>query len=135
MKTQISKLRSGTKNQVLNPEINYSQLPHATSHGGHGGTNSLVVSEVWKKVVSENPGTMKIYVKGIFLDLNANWSLSRKSVSFYSPITKEDLKEKFFIEPSKKQNPYISVQGGNIILVSNGKNSFTHICPSFIDIL
>ena len=46
MKTQISQLRSGTKNQVLNPEVDYSQLPNATSHLGHSGTKHSEVDKV-----------------------------------------------------------------------------------------
>lgn len=135
MKTQISILRSGTKNQVLNPEVDYTKLPHATSHVGHGGTNSSEVENIWHKVISENPETMKVIVKGIELEMEASWSLSRKSVNYISSITKEDLENKFGITPSKKETPYISIQHGNIIIVSNGKNSYSHICPSFVKIL
>jgi len=135
MKTQISPLRSGTKNQVLNDTIDYSKLSNATSHVGHGGTNQNEVENVWKKVISENPETMNIIVKGIKLELKANWSLSRKSVSYNAEISKQDLEDKFFIKASKNQTPSISIQYGNIIVVSNGKNSYAHVCPSLIEIL
>lgn len=135
MKTQISNLRSGTKNQVLNPEFDYSKLPNATSHIGHGGTNQSEVESVWAKVILENPEKMNVVIKGIELEMKANWSLSRKSVSYNASISKEDLESKFGITPSKKETPYISIQFGNIIIVSNGKNSYSHICPSLIEIL
>ena len=135
MKTQISNLRSGTKNQILNPQIDYTMIPGATSHVGHSGTNKNYVDEVWKMVISENQETMKVLVKGIEIDLKANWSLSRKSVSYWGTISKEDLEDKFYLKASKKETPSISIQNGNIIIVSNGKNSFTHICPSLIEIL
>ena len=72
MKTQISNLRSGTKNQILNPEIDYSKLQNATSHIGHSGTNHYEVESVWAKVISENPEKMKVIIKGIELEMKAN---------------------------------------------------------------
>ena len=135
MKTQISQLKSGTKNQILNPEMDYSQLPKATSHVGHSGSNQNDVEQIWKQVTSEHPEQMKVRVKGIEIDLKANWSLSRKSVSYWGSISKEDLEDKFYLKASKKETPSISVQHGNIIVVSNGKNSFSHVCPSLIEIL
>ncbi len=48
---------------------------------------------------------------------------------------KEDFEDKFSLRSSKKGTPSISIQHGNIIVVSNGKNSFSHICPSLIEIL
>lgn len=135
MKTQISQLRSGNKNQILNSEIDYSQLPVATSHVGHTGSNNEDVETVWKRVTDENPETMKIVVRGLEVELKAKWSLSRKSVSYNGSISATDLEDKFFLKASKNGTPSISVQYGNIIVVSNGKNSFAHICPSLIEIL
>ena len=135
MTTQISNLRSGTKNQLLNPQIDYSKLPPASSHVGHSGSNQNDVEQIWKRVISEHLEQMKVRVKGIEIDLKANWSLSRKSVSYNGYLSKEDLEDKFYLKASKKETPSISIQHGNIIVVSNGKNSFTHICPSLIEIL
>jgi len=135
MKTQISNLRSGTKNQILNPQIDYATLPNATSHVGYSGSNRNDVDQVWEQIIAENPETMKVVVKGIEVDLKAHWSVSRKSVSYFGTLSKEDLEDKFYLKASKKETPSISVQNGNIIIVSNGKNSFTHICPSLIEIL
>ena len=134
MKTQISHLISGTKNQILNPEIDYSQFPQATSHVGHSGSNHADVERTWKRVTDENPEVMKVIVKGIAVELRANWSLSRKSVSYWGGISKGDLEDKFYLKASKKETPSISVQHGNIIVVSNGKNSYSHICPTLIEI-
>lgn len=39
--------------------------------------------------------------KGI--EVTANWSLSRKSVSYWGGISKEDLEDKFFLKASKKE--------------------------------
>ena len=135
MKTQISQLRSGTKNQILNPEIDYSKLPKATSHVGHSGSNQEDVESIWKRITDENPETMKVIVKGIEVELTANWSLSRKSVSYWGSLSKEDLEDKFCLKSSKKETPSISIQHGNIIVVTNGKNSFSHVCPSLIEII
>lgn len=135
MKTQISQLRSGTKNQILNPNVDYSKLPKATSHIGHGGTNSIEVGAVWEKIKLENPKRMKAIVDGIELEFTAHWSTSGKSVSYSAEISKTDLEKKFYLKAAKKETPYISIQSGNIIIVSNGKKSWTHICPSFVEIL
>ena len=135
MKTQISQLRSGTKNQLLNKDIDYSTLPKATSHVGHSGSNQYDVERIWTQVIAENPETMKVIVKGIELDLKANWSLSRKSVSYWGAISNEDLEDKFYLKSTKKEIPSISIQSGNIIVVSNGKNSYSHVCPSLITII
>lgn len=135
MKTQISELRSGTKNQILNKEIDYSQLPPASSHIGHSGSNNYAVREVWEMVTSENPKKIKARIKGIEVELTASWSLSGKSVTYNCPISKEDLEEKFLIEASKKYSPSIAIQNANMIVVSNGKKSFKYICPSLVEIL
>ena len=131
MKAQISNLRSGTKNQILNPQIDYTTLPNARLHG----SNQNDVEQIWKQVIAEHPETIKVIVKGVEVDLKANWSLSRKSVSYWGTITKEDLEDKFYLKAAKKETPSISIQHGNIIVVSNGKNSFSHLCPSLIEIL
>ena len=134
MKTQISSLRSGTKNQILNSEIDYSKLPQATSHVGHSGSNQTEVESVWNRITSENPESMKVLVKGIEVELTANWSISNKTVSYSGSISKEVLEDKFYLKASKKQNPSISIQQGNIVVVYNGKNSYSHLCPSLIEI-
>lgn len=135
MKTQISNLFSGTKNQILNPNTDYTQRPKATSHIGHSGSNMAEVAQVWEKVTAENPEFMTIRVMGMELTLKANWSLSGKSVSYHTSISAETLSEKFGLVPSKKGTPWISIQNANIITVDNGKNSQAYICPSYIEIL
>lgn len=134
MKTQISQLRSGTKNQILNPEIDYDGSK-ATSHNGHGGSNNADVEELWNRIIDENAEGMKIIIKGIEVELKANWSLSRKSVSYSGEISKEDLEDVFHIKSAKKGTPSVSIHHGNIITVSNGKNAENYICPSLIEIL
>lgn len=135
MKTQISHLRSGIKKQLLNPEIDYSELAPSTSHTGHAGTPRELTEQVWKTVIQENPGTMKIEILGIQLDLTQNKSLSGKTVTYSGTVSPEDLENKFRIQRAKNRTASISIQLGNYIVVSNGKNEFTHICPSLVKIL
>ncbi len=135
MKTQIKDLRSGAKNQILNSEIDYSILSKSTSHVGHAGSSQVEVSEVWDKVISENPEKMKIIIKGVEIELEAKWTLSRKSVSYCGNISEEDLEDKFSLKSAKNKIPTFCIDFGNIIEVSNGKNSFMKICPSLITII
>jgi len=134
MKTQINILRSGVKKQILNSDINYSLLPKATSHVGHSGTNHIDVAAVWQKVIAENPQSINIVIYGVEISLRANWSLSKQSVSYNAAISKEFLKEKFFLTPSK-EIPYISIQNATTIIIHNGRNSFIQICPSLVEII
>jgi len=124
--TQVKTLRSGTKNQILNPEVDYSTL---------SGSNHKEVQQVWEQIKSEHPESMNVIVSGIEVNLTANWSGSRKSVSYDGSISIEDLESKFNIKSSKTGTPSISIQRGNIIMVSNGKNSFRTVCPSLVEII
>lgn len=132
MKTQINNLRSGTKNQVINPAITYNNT--ATSHVGHSGSKLEEVNEVWKKVIAENPESMTAIINGVKVEMKANWSRSRLSVSYFASITNEDL-VRFGVSPSKKDFPSISINCGNCISVNNGKNGHTYVCPSLVTIL
>jgi len=124
--TQVKTLRSGTKNQILNPEVDYSTL---------SGSNHKEVQQVWEQIKSEHPESMNVIVSGIEVNLTANWSGSRKSVSYDGSISIENLESKFNIKSSKTGTPSISIQRGNIIMVSNGKNSFRTVCPSLVEII
>lgn len=135
MKTQISNLRSGSKNQVLNPSVDYSTLKRATSHNGHAGDNYKGVKAIWDKVTSENPNKMEIELFGKVFELKANWSLSRKSVSYFTVISNDFLEENFPIKASKTKPAHLQINFGTTIEVSNGKNSYMTICPSLIKIL
>jgi hypothetical protein len=135
MKTQINNLRSGNKNQITNPVIDYTNLPSATSHNGHAGTNINDVEQVWEQVKLQHPHSMKVLVKDMQVDLTANWSVSGKSVSYSGVISNQDLENKFYLKATKNKTATISIQHGNIVIVSNGKNSYVFICPSLITIL
>jgi len=131
-KTQISHLKSGIKNQrilVLNGgEYSSNLYPQ-----GHSGSNHSDVQDTWAKIGEENPEFLIIRVKGLELKLQAHWSLSRKSLSYSCNISKDDLKL-FGVVPAEYRTPYIQIQG-NEIKISNGKNAYCHICPSFIEII
>ena len=119
-KTQISHLRSGIKRQITD-QINPI------------GSRTSDVQEVWSKIGEENPEFLKIRVKGLELHLKAHLSISKMSLSYSCPISKEALKL-FFVAPAKNETPYIQIQGKDI-KISNGKNAYCHICPSFIEII
>ena len=135
MKAQISQLRSGKKGQLLNPSVDYSKLPQSTSQRSHCGTNEAEVASVWAKVVAENPEKMTAIINGLRVELKANRSVSGKSVTYYAEISKEDLENKFLVVPAKNENPYITIQQGNVITASNGQKGFTYVCPSLVQII
>ena len=134
MKTQISTLRSGTSKQITNSAIDYSQLPKATTHNGHAGSTIEQCSQVWNAIKSENPESMTINIKGIDVTLAANWSLSRKSVSYEAAISADDLRNVFGIIPAQGKQPYIIISDATTIIVGNGKNEHLNVCPSLIHI-
>lgn len=136
MKTQIKHLRSGLKNQFLNPLIDYSNLPKNTSQSNtaHCGTNNFIVSEVWEKVKRENPDFLKIKVFDIEIELFANWSRSKKTVLYSGPI-KTCLLNKFNIQETKDGGGFLNISYANNIEIRNTKNDYKNICPSLIDIL
>ena len=134
MKTQINNLRSGSKNQLLNENVDYSKLNKATSHVGHAGSSNAECSLIWEKIKSENPIELKVLIFEKELVLKGNWSVSGKSVSFFTTLT-DDVFSLFPIESAKGKNPTLQVDFSNIIVVSNGKNSSMNICPSLITIL
>lgn len=134
MKTQISNLRSGRKNQLLNPNVDYSSLGKATSHSGHAGNTMQEVDKIWTKVIAENPEKLTIELLGETFELEAHWSLSRKSVSYSCPVPKSFL-DKLPVFQSEKKDPFIKVDGATLITVYNGQKDYCYICPSLITII
>lgn len=137
MKNQINNLRSGKQNQILNSNVDYSRLSNSSNHSGHAGSNSKEVLSVWEKIKKENPEYMDIEIKGFMIELElrltANWSCSKKTCSYSCELTTDQLKQ-FGIVASKKGYAHITIHDSNTIEVTNGKNSFIYICPSFINI-
>lgn len=54
------------------------------------GTNEAIRVKVMQPIIAANPEKITIKVKGVELTLTANWSLSRKSMSYYGTITAEN---------------------------------------------
>lgn len=130
MKTQIKNFRSGTRNQILNPLIDYSTLPKASSHNGHAGSNSVDVKETWSQVLSENPTILHLSILG------CEFYLDKSKHDYYMCfISKVILEDVFKIKASKYNEPYIIICSCNNIEIHNGKNSFRYLCPSLIEIL
>lgn len=134
MKTQIKDLRSGTKNQIKNQNVDYSTCPPASSHVGHSGTNAEIVNEVWSNVISENKDKLTIEIFGKELNLKAHRSLSGKSTSYYCDLDKEFFEQNFKMKAAKNEQPYLQISNANHIVAHNGKKSFANVCPSFITI-
>ena len=134
MKSQVNKLFSGRKNQILNPAIDYSALPKATSHNWHAGSSQLEVREAWRKVTSENKDSITIELWNQEFELKANWSLSGKSCSYTGGVTKEFFENNTGLKASKHSDPYISIHNATDIEINNGKKSFAGICPTLITI-
>lgn len=135
MKTQINTLRSGSKNQLLNQNVDYSNLPKDTSHNGHAGSNTELVLSVWSRVKEENPEFLTIKIFGETLKLKANWSVSRKSVSYVTSISNEFLEENTSIKATKSKVASLRIDSGNIIEISNGNNFRMTVCPSLVEII
>ena len=133
MKTQINNLLSGSKNQILNDKLDYSQLPRTTSHRGHVGTNRVEVNRVYSEVKKENPEQLTIEFFGHVIELKANWSKSGKSCTYFGTLPNE-IASQFFTLP-KDDTPQIQIDNANSITVSNGKNEHQTVCPSLIKIL
>lgn len=134
MKTQISHLRSGTKNQILNTTVDYSTLPRATSHLGHSGSNRNDVKITWEQILQENPKRITIEIFGEKYKLYRCESISKKTI-VYRTILLEKRLNLFGLTPSKNHNPFLSIHDANTVIADNGKKSYIHICPSLITIL
>lgn len=135
MKTQISSLRSGTKNQILNPEVDYTQLPKATSHVGHAGTNAEESMRIFSLVKQENPEALKFSFQGLDFEAKANWSTSGKSVDYRATLPTELFEDLTGVKVGLGKTASISIQGASAIILDNGKNYQCQVCPSLITIL
>ena len=133
MKTQINDLVSGARRQVLNSEKDYSIYPKSTSHVGHAGSNSDTVLERTAKIIEENPDMLTISLFDHEITLQAQRSLSGKTVTYYSPLPIE-IAERYFDIP-KKGIPSIQFFDATHVEISNGKNVSLTVCPSLITIL
>ena len=83
MKTQIYTLVNGSSHVIGQEQV--------------AGTNNKIRTEIANKVKAENPSVLAIKVKGIELIGRADWSISRKSVTWNFGLTVDE---------------YISLTGG-----------------------
>lgn len=134
MKKQISHLRSGAKNQILNIEVDYSELPRQGLEDRHAGSPRAEWRDTFKKIKEENPEEMKIRLKGEELTLKAGYSLSEKSVWWSALLDKEFAGKFIKTSPNPSIRPSLTISEGGVI-VYNGKNSDIELCPSLIEIL
>jgi len=96
---------------------------------GIDGTNSEIRNEIAAKVISENHEKMKVLLNNETVELTANWSASRKSVSYFGGISIE-LYRHFIGEfglPKIKPEAYIQIFGNmNVVLVTNSRKPMYH---------
>ena len=135
MKTQINSLRSGSRNQRFNPEVDYSEhYRNASTSNPVGNYRKAGGKDIWEKVRKENPEYMVVEILGETLELKASHSLSGKSTIYYGFIPRDIAREKFNLTLAKHEDPEISIQGSDTIIISNGKRDNYRLCPSFVTI-
>ena len=119
MKTQINKLVNGNSTVV--------------------GTDNNIRLNIVDKVIRENPEYMKICLLGTEILLEAQYSLSRKSVNYSSIIDIELYKELIgnFGLPKKDPKAFITINGNcKVWLSTNSKKKIhNYIDNSHIEIL
>ena len=112
MKTQINNLVKGNQFQA--------------------GTNSVERNLVASKVISENPESMKIVIRGHVINLDAKYSISGKSVQYIAEIPTQ-LYNSFFGEfglPTSNPKAFLIINGDmTATMQTNSKKLFY----SFID--
>jgi hypothetical protein len=121
MKTQINNLVKGDhRNQTV-------------------GTPSEQRSLIASKVISENSDKMTIFIKGETVELKANWSVSRKSVTYFAEIPVHLYVKYFgtFGLPKNDPKAYIIINGDMTVTMStNSRKAFhNYINESEITIL
>jgi len=107
MKTQISHLINGSQFQA--------------------GTNHSERSVVVEQVRNENPESITIEIKGESVVLQANWSLSRKSVTYFGEVSVATYVAFFgtFGLPIENPKAFIQINTDMTVwLTTNSKKSF-----------
>lgn len=113
MKTQINQLVKGD---------------HRTSTVG---TKSEIRNQIADQVKAENPERMKISIRGFEIELKANWSISRKSVTFFSEIPVALYSEFCNIGlPLVNPRAFLQINGDmSVWMQTNSKKSMWQIIP------
>ncbi|WP_372775664.1 hypothetical protein [Mangrovibacterium sp.] len=93
------------------------------------GTNEAIRTEVMQPIIAANPEIIRIRVKGISLELTANWSKSRKSVDYFGNVTSEQYQKitgtAFGLKKDqKKSSPYFHLSGTGRCTIHAGGNYY-----------
>ena len=96
---------------------------------GIDGTNSEIRNEIAAKVISENPEKMTVLLNGETVELTANWSASRKSVSYFGGISIEVYKHFMggFGLPKNNPKAFLHIWGNmNVVVFTNSRKPMYH---------
>ena len=97
------------------------------------GTNRAVRKEIAQKVRIENPDILTIKIKDYVIKLKAQWSISRKSCSYFGSIPVELYREYFgdFGLPVNEPKTYIHIQNDmSISFSTNSQKTMWQILPN-----
>ena len=114
----------------INMKTQINQLVKGDHRTSIVGTKSEIRNEVARQVVSENPESMTISIHGIEIQLKANWSLSRKSVTYFGDIPVSLYYEFFgdFGMPKENQKAFVQVNTDmSVWFTTNSKKSMHQI--------
>lgn len=111
---------------TTNIAADFKALVNGNTHIGlHGiaGTKSEVRSKLWESFRSTYTENVTIKVEGEIITLKANHSLSGKSTSYFSTISKEAyakiIGSAFGLK--KEKMPFISIEAGTVRIHGGGK--------------
>ncbi|RSC96037.1 hypothetical protein [Tenacibaculum singaporense] len=101
------------------------------------GTQQVERELIMSEIINNNKESLSISIEGVVIKLNANWSISRKSVNYYSDLTKKEYIAITGSELGLKKNktPYISIQMDGRVEIFGGGNHRQSISNSSIIIL
>ena len=94
------------------------------------GTKKEIRNKVAKQVIAENPNSMKIAIRGIDIELHANWSVSGKSVTYFGEISTSLYHDFFgnFGIPKKDAKAFCQINADmSVCFTTNSKKSFYQI--------
>jgi hypothetical protein len=119
--------------QVELSEINnaFRSLVNGNTHiGSHGtaGTNHILRSGIWDNFRHAYPANVTIKLRGITIKLQADHSISGKSTSYFSFLTRDEYVALNLSDFGLKKDlsAYISIDGGTI-KVCGGGNHYIYI--------
>ena len=109
---------------------NFQELRQGNQY--QSGTNENTRIEVMKPIIEANEKMMEIRFKGLFFELKANWSLSRKSVSWSTDLTKAEYikltSSVFGLRKNiEKHPPRLSINGDGRVTIYGGGNYYVNV--------